>query len=260
MRITADDYGLHEAINGGVEALALTRHVDAVSVMAHRDADWSSLEVLKRSSVALGAHLVLVQERPLSQSRALAPLLQDGHLPSSYRVLFRRVALRPELGRVLAEEAAAQIARLRAEGIEIAFVNSHEHVHLFPPIWSALHALLDSEVWQVRAVPRPRWSSPPKQLAVDLSGALCWRWAPLQRARSIRPVGIDLAGGMTVRAIEGLARRYARETAELELVVHPGRESHNLQERYGHWKYRWGGELAALQSGQVHRALGRSEP
>jgi chitin disaccharide deacetylase len=255
MQITADDYGLHEAVNRGIEALAFARQVDAVSVMGHRDADWSSLDELKRSGVPLGAHLVLVQERPLIQSGALATLLEDGCLPGSYRALFRRVALRPALARALAEEAAAQVARLRAEGVTIAFVNSHEHVHLFPPIWSALHGLLDSDGWQVRAVPRPRWSAPPKQLAVDVSGALCWWRAPLRRARAIRPVGIDLAGRMTAQAVERVARRHAGELAGLELVVHPGRDSRTLQERYGHWKYRWGEELAALQSGAVRRAL-----
>lgn len=257
--ITADDYGLHEAVNRGIERLAAARQVDAVSVMAHPDADWSSLEVLQRTGVPLGVHLVLVQERPVTSGGALDALLEDGRLPRSYRALFGKLALRPGLTAALAQEAAAQVERLRARGVSVSFVNSHEHVHLFPPIWSALHGLLDCCGWRVRAVSRPCWGAPPKQLAVDLSSTVGWRWAPLRRAAVVRPIGIELAGRMTAGAVAGVARRHAREEGILELVVHPGLEAPDLRERHGDWQYHWGQELAALESGEVRRALLRYE-
>ncbi len=253
--VTADDYGLDPAVNHGIERLAAARQVDGVSVMAHPEADWSSLSSLLATGVSTGAHLVLVEERPLTSGRSIAPLLEGGRLPASYRALFARLAARPWLLRALVEEASAQLARLEASGVPLQFVNSHQHVHLFPPLWLALRPLLDRKGWRIRAVRGRVRRGPPRQVAVELAGALSWAMGPLREADAVRPIGVEAAGRLDGAAAHAAAARCRGERGAMELVVHPGEESPGLRRRYAHWRYRWALELLALERGEVRAAI-----
>jgi len=255
--ITADDYGLDPAVNRGIEALAGAGAVDAVSIMAHADADLASLGRLRLTPARLGAHLVLVEEKPLGRDPALEALLTDGRLPRSYRSLFSALAWRPSLAAPLAAEAGLQIERLRGLGVDLAFVNSHQHVHLFPPLWKALRPLFESLGLEVRAARRIR-PGPIKQLLVEgVSSLSLWRW-PLERCPWIHPTGIAMAGRLDLAgaARAGRGARAALAGGErVELVTHPGFESPGLLARYAHWGYCWQTEWSLLASGAVRRAL-----
>jgi len=255
--ITADDYGLDPAVNLGIEALARAGSVDAVSVMAHADAELSTLDRLALPGLRLGVHLVLVEERPLGREPDLGQLLTRGHLPGNYRSLFSALVLRPSLAQALAAEARLQIERVLGLGVSVSFVNSHQHVHLFPPLWRALRPVFDEFGLDVRAVARFR-AGPPKQCLVDAASSLSlWRW-PLLRCGKIRPIGIELAGRLD-RAGAARAVRSAKWALALgeraELVVHPGTETPELLFRYAHWGYHWQTELSLLASGTIRRAL-----
>src|SRR5688572_5452880 len=131
--ITADDYGLSPGTNSSIEALAEASAISAASVMAHADADLGSIDRLKRSGTLLGLHLCFTQARPLVRARELGKW--GGRLPGGYKQLFAELAVRPSLLGLIADEADAQVDRLAGAGITIDFINGHEHVHLFPPLW-----------------------------------------------------------------------------------------------------------------------------
>ena len=78
--ITADDYGASAGVNASIEALAFAGRISAVSVMAHRGADLSSIGRLAEAGVKVGLHICLTGERPL------LPMQFDGvaRLPPSY--------------------------------------------------------------------------------------------------------------------------------------------------------------------------------
>jgi len=227
--ITADDFGLSTSVNEGILELARTGAVSAVSVMAHAEAKLDRLPDLVSTGVAVGAHLVLVEERALSGSAQLRSLLDStGRLPHSYAALFCQLAQRPWLAGALLHEAGAQVQRLETAGVRIAFINSHQHVHLFPPIWRALGPFVIGLRVPVRMAPSWTWCVPGRgahQTALDAASALSFALGPRPAHGLLRPIGADRAGDMTtVRVAATLAWADAGPQVLRELVAHPGFE------------------------------------
>lgn len=267
--VTADDFGLHPATNRGIVRLAAAGAIDAVSVMAHAGAALAELPHLVRTGVAIGVHLVFVEERPLQATPALQRLLdRAGNLPKDWRILALRLAARPWLAAALATEAAAQVHHLRGMGIKVAFVNSHQHVHMLPALWRVLAPWLSDLGVAVRAVPFSRSqltkTTGLKQWMLDAAGMVSTTARPLPpHVPILRPIGLDAAGHLDARSFHRLLKRasttnYAATTT-VELVVHPGDEDASLRAAYGHWRYHWAAErdvLLAAHADGIAASLG----
>lgn len=257
VRIAADDFGLDPSVNQGIRELAEGGHVDAVSIMAHEGACLEDLDGLAGTRASLGAHVVLVEERPLGGEAGLEPILQAGRFPKSYKSLFAGVVLRPSLLPALAREARCQILRLVEAGLDLQFANSHQHVHLFPPLWKVLGPVFAEFGLEVRAS-RGFRLRPDRQGMLDLASSLAlWRH-PVPDLAVVRPIGVNAAGRMTPEAASRAARAASAALGRgerAELVTHPGHESERLWSRYGHWDYRWQTEYQHLAAGAIRRAL-----
>lgn len=260
--ITADDYGLNDDVNAAVHALAARGAVCAASVMVHRDARLDDVAAL-RDRVSTGLHVVLVGERPLLPDR-LAPLLDgDGRLPSTYGRLFLALARRPALLPRLADEIAAQIDRFVALRLPLDFINSHQHVHLLPPIWTQLLRVL-----RRRAEPAPMlrtahagpWGGL-RQNLLRTSSRIAWLRRPPRGARTMTALGIDFAGRTTLPAVERLLAslddRRGSESELYELVMHPGFGRDVPAARHAKWRYHWQGEYDLLLSAEFAALLRR---
>lgn len=222
--ITADDYGLTAEGNAAIEALAARGAVSAVSVMVHAGAELGGLDRLRATGVPLGLHLVLTRERPLSDALAGTSLLDgDGRLPGSWRRLFAKLTMRPRLRSRLGREAQAQRDRFLALGLPLAFVNSHEHVHLFPPLWTEVAALLartPGVAVRTALGQRPRRA---RAGLLALASRLSWAVRPLEERLRLSPLGVDDSGRLALATLPRLfaAARAVRPPALAELVVHP---------------------------------------
>jgi hypothetical protein len=232
VRITADDYGLSAGVNGAVEALAEAGRIGAVSVMAHRDAALASVRRLADAGVAVGLHVCFTGVRPFV--RALG--VQGGLLPASHRRLFAAIARRPSIVSLLGAEAEAQAERLLGAGVAIAFVNGHEHVHLFPALWPIVAGLarrLGARAVRV-ALGQPIGLSRAGALAV--ASRVSWALCPLPEADVWSPLGVGFAGALTIEAAGALldrpfraARRRVRELCVHPALDEPGRRAeHDL--------------------------------
>jgi len=254
--ITADDYGLHPAINRGIEELAASGAIDRVSIMAHRDAYLETLPALLKTHVELGIHFVMVEEYPLLNTLDPAQL-NKGRLPKNYSALFRLLIVNPTFAKALALEAKAQLERLQGLGIALRHANSHQHVHLFPPLWRALKPLFEKSKLVVRAA-KTAHLGPLKQVLVEGASAFSWKLWPLHGGETIHPLGIELAGSLSaprLRATAADLQTRLRGDGAAELVVHPGHEDSTLLAQYKHWRYSWEGEYQALASGSVREIL-----
>jgi chitin disaccharide deacetylase len=217
--ITADDYGLSSSVNEAVEVLAGAGRISAVSVMAHREAELASVRHLAGSGVAIGLHLCFTGERPwVSALRG-----PEGRLPADHRQLFAAVTRRPALVRLLRAEAEAQADRLAGAGVSIAFVNGHEHVHLFPALWPLAASLARRlGVCAVRcALGQPLSASRAGLLAA--ASRLAWSLSPLPGRVVLSPLGVGLAGALTREAAGTLLEQpfAAAERRVRELCFHP---------------------------------------
>lgn len=260
--VTADDYGLSRDINGGIHSLVAHRAVSAVSVMVHREARLDDVAAL-RGRVATGLHLMLVGERPLLPDR-LAPLLDaQGFLPMRYWGLFMQLARDPRWMARLSDEIIAQLARYRTLGLPLHFVNSHQHVHLLPPIWRRVMRAAHQQGFP----PLLRTAEGTVRGGIHqtlLSGAsrLAARLHPAARRLSLQAIGLGFAGRSTLQDIDDALARVARTHSEgapviYELVVHPGFEHAPAAARHLAWGIRWQREHDLLLSPDFHAVLRR---
>lgn len=263
--ITADDYGLAAGVNEAIEALATSGAITAASIMVHGSARLESLDRLKHAGIAMGPHLVFVEEEPLLPTRALAPLLdRDGRFPRSYGVLFAKLLARPRLANLLREEAEAQIDRYLRLGLPVNLINSHQHIHLFPLAWRALAPVFRQYPGAAVRASTHLSARFEKQVLLDLSSRLAMAVAPLPDHELLHPLGVSHSGHLTAEVassiVEGRTRAreaVGRSAAALELVVHPALEDSELHQRYGHWGFEWRQEFDMLASGALRESLSR---
>jgi predicted glycoside hydrolase/deacetylase ChbG (UPF0249 family) len=253
LRVTADDYGLAHGVNAGIAELVARGAVSTVSVMVHPNAELTQLSSLDGHGAELGLHLVFVDERPLLPVSEMRPLLTPDDRFIKYRALFRRLMLRPALCNLLRREAEAQVDRYLGLGLPLRFINSHQHVHMFPPIWRALMPLFRrlTTSWIRSGALGP--VTPTKQGLVNLSSRVaCWR-DPLPVGRLVAPLGVIHVHPLTPKKVDRALRAWLAgrgPTCSAELVVHPALEDEDLRRCYGHWRFRWQQEYEQLVSDQ----------
>jgi predicted glycoside hydrolase/deacetylase ChbG (UPF0249 family) len=237
--ITADDYGMAACVNEAIEELAAAGRISAVAVMVHRGAVLDRLDRLRASGVAIGLHVVATQESPLLSALEGTPLAPAGRMPDSPFALLRALVGRPHLRRLLTAEIEAQADRYRALGLPLDFVNSHEHVHEWPPLWRIVAELVDQ-----RRIPAVRsahgqpltWT---RQGALALVSRISRRLRPPAfDARILSPLGAGQAGRMSLPEVDALVSRGIAWHGEAggvlaELVVHPSVDDEPLRARYG---------------------------
>jgi len=236
--ITADDYGMHPCVNAGIENLASQRCISAVAVMVHPKAVLDSLERLHETTISTGLHLVFTQEEPLSRELKGSPLAPNGKLPSSPYALIAALMRRPHLRRLLIVEAMAQLDRYESLGLEVDFINSHEHIHEVPVLWNVVAQVAEkAKVGALR-------SSHLQPISATKQGALAMISRISRYARSIdpsfkilSPLGAGHAGAMTLPLVENFLRQglawHAKGCTLPELVVHPAISNEELLELYG---------------------------
>jgi chitin disaccharide deacetylase len=134
--ITADDFGLHEAINEAVSRANSQGVLTSASLMVAAPA---SEEAVRRArelpGLRVGLHLVLTNG-VAALPQPLIPALVDARGRFDERMWLeglRFFALR-RVRAQLAAEIRAQFAAFKATGLVLDHVNAHKHFHLHPTI------------------------------------------------------------------------------------------------------------------------------
>jgi len=131
--VCADDFAMSAGVSRAIVKLARAGKLNAISCMAiaPRWPDDATLLTDLPETVAVGLHLVLTDETPLTAMPRLAP---GGRLPSADR-LSRMAMLRRLPREEIAAEVRAQFARFeQAMGRPPSFVDGHQHTHLLPGV------------------------------------------------------------------------------------------------------------------------------
>ena len=246
---------------GALEA-ATNGIVTAVSVAPVGDAFEEAVAELRGvPAVDVGAHLVLVGERPLSPPSEVPSLVgRDGRLLGGFATFCARYArggvaiadVRRELGR--------QLVRLLETGLPVRHLNSHQHLHALPRVFDEVAALAaEHSIPFIRVPEDPLLPLPltPRAAALRGLGQLARRCR--RRLSSASPVaaidgtlGLAVAGHLTAERLRALLT--ARWSGCYELVCHPGSGDAQLASRYG-WGYDWDAERAALTDPALPAAL-----
>ncbi len=218
------------------------------------------------STLQVGLHLNLTAGAPVAQPGDVTSLW-DARTGAFYPL--SQLVRRALTGRVapnhVAVECSAQLARLRALGVNVGHIDAHRHVHALPGIWKPVVAVARRACVQVR-VPREtllheRIRVSRALVAASLRVAL--RLAANSGAHD-RDLGrADHFRGLDLLGAEDFQRRLLALLDQLqpgttELMVHPGYVDQDLSawDAYTTGRER---ELAALCSLEVRDRLARGD-
>ncbi len=263
--VTADDFGLHEAVNEAVEAASRTGILTAASLMVAAPAAQDAVRRARTlPQLRVGLHLTLADGAP-ALPPSLVPGLVDAHGRFGSRMVRDgfRYCLSRALQRELAAEIRAQFAAFARTGLTLDHVNAHKHFHLHPTLLGlVLEIGAEFSVPAVRVPAEPLWfAAASAALPGWIAAAFLAPWTTLMKHRlraagllcCDQVFGIAASGSMhEARLLEVLARLPAGLT---EIYLHPATRAGLTPPTSG---YRHAEELAALVSPRVRASLERT--
>lgn len=258
--VNADDYGYFPCVSRGILAAARQGAVTATGVMANAPSLDQQLDWLKSCpDLDTGVHLNLTWGTPVSRAMRDRLRRSGGRFMSKERMcsaILRRVVTIAEVG----AEWQSQIEKCLAAGLKPTFLNSHEHIHMLPPLFSLIHDLaarygIAHVRYPVGEVPR-RWTigAVARNLIIHCLGRLC---RSRRRGTGIPCLGVGESGRLSldylrriVPALEG-GRVY-------EMMCHPGYyAAEEITDRRLLSYHAWEEELAVLTSEETADLLAR---
>ena len=262
--VNADDLGLTPGVNRGVLRAFQDGIVRSASLLVTGSAFEDAVALARQNpKLEVGLHLALVEERAVLGRKELPTLVDaTGCFPRT-STEFIRCAL---LGRInwheVEREIAAQINLFQQTGLRLSHVNSHQHLHMFPPVFRIVRRLTRrmDKVWirnplgpwrKSRGVRMGRWM---KQLGLNLAclSARGLHDSPLPQMPD-GMYGFEVSGYLCRSALEQILRRIP--DGLYELICHPGEDDTDTRTQYSHWGYRWAEELEALTAPETRLVL-----
>src|SRR6266480_5647059 len=224
--VNADDFGLSPGVTDGILEAHAAGVVSSVSVLVNAPGWAHAVAALPAAASTLGAglHLNLTAGEPVSRGGSLVHP-RSGRFYGLAGLMARALAGRIDAGHV-AEECAAQLARLRAAGVRVTHIDSHRHVHALPGVWASVVATA-----RARGVPFVRvpvedgaeggaWV---KRWTIQAAWRVAARGGALPR-HADRFCGIGLQGDVRfLTRLLALIDRLGPRPGVTELMVHPGR-------------------------------------
>lgn len=247
--LTADDFGLDDAVNEAVEQAHVDGELTSASLMVGAPAAAAAVAIARRlPTLGVGLHLVLADGWAVSPRRLIPDLVDaEGRFGDHMVRDGCRYFFLPRIRRQLATEIRAQFQAFAATGLALDHADTHKHFHLHPTV---LGLMLDiGRDFGLRAVRLPHepgtapWLTP---------------WIALTRRR------LQRAGVASNDTLAGLASTGATDEAALlsaidrlppglhEIYLHPATRRGLTATMAG---YRHDDELAALLSPRVRDAI-----
>jgi hopanoid biosynthesis associated protein HpnK len=262
--VNADDLGLTPAVNRGVVRAFQSGIVTSTSLLVTGSAFEDAVALARQNpELDVGLHLALVEERAVLGPDVLPTLVDEtGRFPRTSAEFIRRAILGGINWLEVECEIAAQIALFQKTGLRLSHLDSHQHLHMFPPVFQIVRrfARWVENVWIRNPVgswrkspdaPMGRWL---QRLGLNLT---CLSVRGLHgRSQPQMPDGLygfEVSGCLTRSALEQILRRIPHGL--YELICHPGEDDADTQTRYSHWGYRWGEELESLTAPETRVVL-----
>jgi len=226
--VNADDFGLTAGINRGIAEAQQRGIVTSATLMANSRA-FDEAAGLARSLAggnphfSVGCHVVLLDGEPVLPAERVGSLLQPGAQNGShFRVKLNDFVVASFLGKLQSDEieaeAAAQIQRLRAAGVEPSHFDTHKHAHMFPAVLRPL--LRAARARNVPAVRNPFGQVWPLPLGDVLRRRQLWkRFAQLNVLRNFAAKFRTEVEAHGLRTTDGSVAVIATGTLDLKLFA-----------------------------------------
>ena len=220
--VNADDYGYYPCVSRGILQAAAVGSVTATGILANGPQLQEQLAWLSNyEKLDLGIHLNLTSRQPLTANMQDKLMPWQGQFPSVFTMT--RAVLSGQISvKDVREEWQTQIETVLGFGIKPQFLNSHEHIHMLPPLFNLAKALAkDYQIPHLRLT-RAEWMPPYSSLL--RTGLLqIMESVDALRVNVVTPyfIGLSRSGKLD---LDYLSRRFARlkPGKTYELMCHPG--------------------------------------
>lgn len=248
--VNADDYGYSEGVSRGILELARKGIVTAIGILANSpffDEHVRSLLLVER--VDAGVHLNLTAGRPLTPKLGALLARSGGEFPRNKYGMALSILSGRINSAVVGEEWDAQIRRCRDAGLQVWFLNSHEHLHMLPPLFRVIRQLADRyRIPYIRQVSAEWFGLPNPGSLVRNSVIQVLDWINRDGGRRKAPLllGVSRSGKLDLGYLE---KRFAtlKRGRVYELMCHPGHSvAGEVVDPRLHAYHDWEGELNAL--------------
>ncbi|HET9389525.1 MAG TPA: hopanoid biosynthesis-associated protein HpnK [Steroidobacteraceae bacterium] len=261
--LTADDFGLHEAINEAVEQASVAGVLTSASLMVGAPA---SPDAVRRAralpGLRVGLHIVLADGWSVLPHRQIPALVdREGRFPDRMLVEGLRYFTLRRARRQLEAEIRAQFEAFAATGLPLDHVNAHKHFHLHPTLLGMILRIGREFGLNAMRVPRePRAAAPHGALAASASAMLMGPWLMWMRRRlramgvahNDQVFGIAASGSLDEPVLLRILAKLPPGTTEI--YFHPAvRTAAPITASMS--QYRHADEFAALLSSRVREAI-----
>jgi predicted glycoside hydrolase/deacetylase ChbG (UPF0249 family) len=256
--VNADDYGSFHCVSRGILRSASHGIVTATGVFANTAhfvehsawlRDYDTLDV--------GIHLNLTDRDPLTTDMQKKLYRYGGRFPGKFAVAMSVLtgAIKPPQ---VTAEWRAQIERCLASGLTVRFLNSHEHIHMLPPLFPVVRALASEY-----GIPHVRF--PTAEFFRRPSMGAVFRSAVMRTLETVNGrhadmpaphfLGLEQSGRLDRDYLEAKISQL-RPGRVYELMCHPGhRDETEVQDTRLLNYHDWEGELNTLTSPAVKELL-----
>lgn len=260
--VNADDFGLTESVNQGITKAFREGIVRSTSIMPVGKAYDDAVKLAKENpGLDIGIHLCLTQEKPVLAKNEIGSLLSnDGNFfktPTELIVhyLFCRTKLKE-----IQRELDAQIRKVLDSGIKVTHLDSHDHIHMFPPILNIVARLAKQYGILYVRYPYERLVSFNSNVSRHFIGyiliVLCFLSKQIFKKSGILKTdyfyGFLNSGHLSEQNLMQVFKKI--NNGITEIICHPGVYDEEAK-RYNYWKYEWDGELKALTSPNIKKII-----
>ena len=257
--VTADDFGIHPAVNEAVTAATTGGILTAASLMVGAPAAEDAVRRARElPQLRVGLHLVLADGFAVLPRKEIPDLVDSrGRFGDGMWLDGVRYFALPSLRRQLEAEIRAQFAAFARTGLVLDHVNAHKHFHLHPTLLRMIVRVgREFGIPAVRVPYEPLWFA---QGGARVGALFLTPWVALMKAR-LRAAGIahnDQVFGIasTGKLDEGVLLDILGRlpSGVTEIYLHPATDS-GAPITAGMSDYRHSAELAALLSRRVAEA------
>jgi hopanoid biosynthesis associated protein HpnK len=227
---SADDFGLTEAVNEGIEKAHRDGILHAASLMVAAPAAVDAVRRAKANpSLRVGLHLVVIEGPSVLPHAKIPDLVDDrAHFLSGQFRLGVNYFLRPRIRRQLQAEIRAQFEAFAATGLTLDHANAHKHMHLHPTVGAMmLHAGAEHGLRRIRIPAEPPAVMKRCGTQVTLGDRLLYRWTSVLRHQAHAAgvvtndhcFGLTWSGHMTADRIHRLLLNLP--DGDSEIYFHP---------------------------------------
>jgi chitin disaccharide deacetylase len=262
--ITADDFGLDEAVNEAVGQASREGVLTAASLMVAGAAAGDAIHRARSlRRLRVGLHLVLADGFAVLEHRVIPALTDEaGYMSRGMFIKSLRWFALPKVRKQLEAEIRAQFSAFARTGLFLDHVNVHKHFHMHPTLLTMVIRIgREYGLSAIRIPDEPLWFAARQNAwSAGVSSSLLKPWVALMKHH------VRAAGVFHNDSIFGIASSGAMNESKLleiiaalpagvtEVYLHPATQQASpltpSMKRYRH-----SDELAALLSPQVRAAL-----